>query len=56
MIEDAAKTIDTAEKLLTDGEEADEGMSQLKLEAEDALKKSKEAVEECKDLISGKLK
>lgn len=53
MIEDAKEMVRSAEELLTDGQAADEGMSALKGEADQALSQSKEAVQECTDLIGG---
>ena len=53
MQETANRTIEAAEGLLTAGEEADSGMAQLKSEAEEALRQSQQAVQECADLIAG---
>ena len=49
----ADSTIETAEGLLAEGEEADTGMSQLKTKADEALLQSQQAVQECAELING---
>ena len=53
MKETADSTIEAAEGLLTEGEEADTSMSQLKTKADEALRQSQQAVQECAELIAG---
>ncbi|XP_063686656.1 laminin subunit gamma-1-like isoform X2 [Bolinopsis microptera] len=48
----ADSTIETAEGLLAEGEEADTGMTQLKTKADEALLQSQQAVQECAELIN----